>query len=568
MECVILAAESSLAPIKKTARALLHLDEQRSQVERQVHLLSLLGFRPDKITLVMNEEHFSDTKLREIIDKLPCQTFTVKPTRSSAETFSEFSKTRAGKEKLLVVFGDALLEVRHLESLLSSAFDNSLLVRTPLRISEAGLKLHLEPSGKVVASFDYEKCPWPWAIFSGAMLVGSGAQADLVESCRDPEAGESIAEHLVNICHGGVIGLVEADRTMAQRSADLWINSELRGGSFASLERKDVVVKSAKGPAASKLQNEVSWLRGLPNDVKPFFTKVLSSQVSDDDVSYEMPYYKLSSVRDKLMVGSLSTTQLVDFMDRLLTFLFERIYSIEKSRETRGWFASRHLDRVLERTRVASGVSPTLRRLVSANELVINGRLVSNPLSVVQKIRDKRSLLMKLDPASLRMIHGDLHFQNILIGGPQDDSPFVIVDPRGELQGSDVYYDMGKLFHSFRGKYDLLHTNQFDLTIHPDSQIESRESRFIADLEFSSAALEERYDTVGKHLTPVILNHLEHFGESRVDAYSKSLVSEGMHFSSLLPFHVSGSEPENKAVAMYLTGALLLDDFMAAALSD
>jgi hypothetical protein len=87
-------------------------------------------------------------------------------------------------------------------------------------------------------------------------------------------------------------------------------------------------------------------------------------------------------------------------------------------------------------------------------------------------------------------------------------------------------------------------------------------SPFEAELTYSSLALEERYAEIRKGLTPLVLKHLGQFGDSPHDALMKSLVSEGMHFSSLMPFHLSGNEPEDKAVAMYLTGALLLDDFL------
>jgi hypothetical protein len=57
----------------------------------------------------------------------------------------------------------------------------------------------------------------------------------------------------------------------------------------------------------------------------------------------------------------------------------------------------------------------------------------------------------------LKRIHGDLHFQNILIG--KEPSDFLLADPRGDLEGLDIYYDLGKLWHSFNGKYDLIHTD-------------------------------------------------------------------------------------------------------------
>ena len=60
-------------------------------------------------------------------------------------------------------------------------------------------------------------------------------------------------------------------------------------------------------------------------------------------------------------------------------------------------------------------------------------------------------------PKSLYQIHGDLHFQNILVGDSSKN--FILADPRGDKEGSDIFYDMGKLWHSFNGKYDLIHTD-------------------------------------------------------------------------------------------------------------
>jgi hypothetical protein len=527
-----------------------------------------MGFRPEKITVVVNEEYVLDNNLKGILNSLPCLTFAAPPTQSSVATFLAFSEARETKEKLLVLFGDALLEVRHLERLLGGGSQNSLLVRSPMRISEAGLKIHADGSGKVVASFEYEQCPWPWTIFSGAMLLDPEVLPGLVSSSHNSKTGESIAELFLRNARIGSVGLVDADRSPAQGLTPPWINSELRGGSLASLERRDIVVKKARGPAAAKLRNEIEWLRALPSGVKPFFTQVLSSNFSEDEASYEMPYYPHPSLRNKLIFGSFSPEGVADLLDEVLSFLFERIYSVELSRGTFDWFATKHLDRVVERTKLAAKVSSTLGKLIQAKEIIVNGRSVANPIAVVQKIRDNRALMRKLEPDSLRMVHGDLHFQNILVPDSQHSTPFMLVDPRGELEGSDIYYDMGKLFHSFRGNYDLLHTRQFDLFIPDNRTIKQTENHFYADLTFPSQVLQERYAAVENILTPRILRHLSEFGESPSDAHLKTLASEGMHFSSLMPFHLSGSEPEEKAVAMYLTGALLLDDFLKLVDSD
>jgi len=62
------------------------------------------------------------------------------------------------------------------------------------------------------------------------------------------------------------------------------------------------------------------------------------------------------------------------------------------------------------------------------------------------------------------MIHGDLHFDNILVDDRlKRHEAFRLVDPRGfQRQGyrpgvGDPAYDFGKLLHSAHGYYDLIH---------------------------------------------------------------------------------------------------------------
>lgn len=562
MKCIVLAAESSESQQKPLARALMPLDDQVLQIERQVHVLSLLGFKSGDITVAIDEEHLADHKITAFLDSLPCEILAIRSTHSSSETFGVCLRSQHEPTRLLVVFGDAILGVRHLERLLGNQKPNSLLVRSPLRLSEKGLRLHSPREGSIVTSFEDNKLPWPWTVFAGAMTISASTQRELVSVIDLAKQGESIAELLVSHAPDESVALVDADNALIVSESPSWINAEFRGGSFASLERRDVVLKRAQGLAAEKLSNEIAWLENLPDPVKPFFTTVLSKFESDDEVSYEMPYYPHPSLRNKIMVGSISPLETIEFVDRVLGFLFEKIYSRETSQDVSGWFSRKHLDRVADRTLAASKVSPTIARLVGASKLVVNGRSVDNPLSVVESIRKNSALVAKLEPKLLRHVHGDLHFQNILVSGPKDDAAFVLVDPRGELGGSDVYYDIGKLFHSFRGNYDLLHTGQFRLSLEKNLKEQDLGSPFEAELSFPSLVMEERYAEIRKGLTPLVLERLGQFGDSPHDALMKSLVSEGMHFSSLMPFHLSGREPEEKAVAMYLTGALLLDDFL------
>jgi hypothetical protein len=152
------------------------------------------------------------------------------------------------------------------------------------------------------------------------------------------------------------------------------------------------------------------------------------------------------------------------------------------------------------------------------------------------------------------MIHGDLHFQNMLVDEELDG--FILADPRGELEGGDIYYDLGKLWHSVNGKYDLIHTDIASTQLHIglDKNINLK-------VDFGPKYLIESYDRIKIGLEKIITkypiaqdpNHL-----------TKIKLSEFMHFSSLMYFHLKNDSEEARALTIYaqaiLLGKKLLDE--------
>ena len=184
MKCVILAAESSDSHQPPPARALTSLHDQVLQIERQVHVLSLLGFKSSDITVAINEEHLENSNVSVFLDSLPCRTLSVTSTQSSSETFGLCLRAQNEPTRLLVVFGDAILGIRHLERLLGNQKPNSLLLRSPLRLSEKGLRLHSPKEGRIISSFGEIELPWPWTVFAGAMTISASTQKDLIKPWR------------------------------------------------------------------------------------------------------------------------------------------------------------------------------------------------------------------------------------------------------------------------------------------------------------------------------------------------------------------------------------------------
>jgi len=120
---------------------------------------------------------------------------------------------------------------------------------------------------------------------------------------------------------------------------------------------------------------------------------------------------------------------------------------------------------------------------------------------------------------------------------------FVLLDPRG-TNSYDVFYDLGKLFHSVHGKYDLIREGLFS--------VEEKGS----GISFSfDKELGEKYSKIYESLLTVL--------EKRCledNWMMKALFSEACHFSSVIPFQLVGDEKEEVALACYLNGVVFLNE--------
>ncbi len=77
--------------------------------------------------------------------------------------------------------------------------------------------------------------------------------------------------------------------------------------------------------------------------------------------------------------------------------------------------------------------------------------------------------LERLAAHTLVPIHGDLHFDNILIDAYLPHDPiFVLIDPKGGGRG-DPAYDIGKLLFSCEAGYDFVYEQFVDVNIRPET---------------------------------------------------------------------------------------------------
>jgi hypothetical protein len=140
--------------------------------------------------------------------------------------------------------------------------------------------------------------------------------------------------------------------------------------------------------------------------------------------------------------------------------------------------------------------------------------------------------------------------ENILYD--QESEKFWLVDPRG-YPVCDIYYDLGKLSHSYNGHYDLLHEgrHQVSHSVADDTAV--------VELTLTSPQLEEVYNQLQQLMRGSIADIL-HTDFERVE--SRILFNEAMHFCSDMPFHIHPCASPNVSVAIYATGALLLAEVL------
>lgn len=131
---------------------------------------------------------------------------------------------------------------------------------------------------------------------------------------------------------------------------------------------------------------------------------------------------------------------------------------------------------------------------------------------------------------------------------------FILADPRGELNGSDIYYDFGKLWHSFNGFYDLIHTDISEASMLYTNQEESSFS-----LKLGNSDLLSIYQQIKNDVEKLILNYPI---AKDPDFKLKIHFAEVMHFSSLMWFHLKHDKTENRALCLYLQAIRLANDLL------
>ncbi len=562
MNVIILAADSKAALVgdeNSLPRCFLPLNNNLTILERQIRTLKLYGIADKNIMLVVGAQgpwakSGMLEKAREIhpyvaINRRNADT-------GAAASLGEGLKILDNVDDLLIIDGDLVFDSKILDLLKNVSDDtNALLTRKALSISEEGSRIQVQ-HGRVMGGGQNASIykDFPWHLYNGIAYIRSST-VKLLEQRLQQHLKEGLLDVIYEIASETNIVAVDITQPVSGENGSTESLADLAGGSYATLTRRSVVCKEASGDGRQKLYNEIQWLLDLPENLRPYFPRILDHYMEKDMIKFEMPFYDRPSLRKMIMMGDYDAGSACDFLRGVLDFMFENVYNQGVRTAPSGWLIEKHLNRVHKRLIETCGQSEMLRALIEAESITINGEEYRNVADITFEIAKRSGLIKALSPSHMRMVHGDLHFQNILVGPMEKGIPFLLLDPRGELSGSDLFYDMGKLWHSVNGKYDFLHTNQFELSM----DINKKSNRVNATLVLTNQKANQSYTDICKALPEILLGY--DLIKNDPNWLMKTLFAEAMHFCSVMPFHILGDGNDEKSATMYLTGVKVLNEF-------
>lgn len=539
MRVLILAADNN-DNLEKDPLCFIKTVGSVSLIEYHLRILSLLGFSKEQITVIVGKEGVWKSKKLNInanvisLDNL---------NKKSGHSFFYFIKNIHKDEKaLLVINANSFFELADLENLINEKEQSKILLEKRNSFYTKGLELLLDLDTVVAASEEVSN-KLPWYSYYGACYI-SKDDVKKIYSLRYKQ-NEPYLNFLIN-----KLG-IKFKKQGVNEEYHTEKSLELIGGSFAGLSKEILVKKYANEEGNEKLIQEIKWLTSLPKELSHKFPRVLDYKIEAKKSYFTMPYYPLENLRKKIISGIFSSAEVRHFLEKILNFMFENLYNKTLARADENFIDKKHFKRFFQRLKFIENKKP-FDKILKNKSLIINKKRYDNLSFLIAKLYDFSQKYKLFNPKNLVMIHGDLHFQNMLINTYKDD--FILADPRGELFGSDIYYDFGKLWHSFNGLYDLIHTDIAKTRLLKQGLDESEFALFLAEEE-----LLKTYAKIKKDTKNLLLN----YPISKDKDYDlKIKFAEVMHFSSLMYFHLKNDGVENRALCLYLQAVKLADELL------
>jgi len=248
--------------------------------------------------------------------------------------------------------------------------------------------------------------------------------------------------------------------------------------------KNNIIYKSSTD--IKRLQEEASYLQSIDDKIKRFFPRLLKFEVNTSKAEIQMEYVPYPNVAELFLHWDIGRNTWYNIMRNLNKILSE-IRCAGDSEYTNlsvntSWLYSKKLK---QRQEQIIKNQPNINKIVpmewnawssKAYSLkIVNNYNFNETTSIelpslntaMQKLIKDLEVLEK--HCQLKLIHGDLCFNNILVE-PMSSS-IKLIDPRGELPAhanwpigyGDYRYDLIKILHSSRYLYDVIINDFFEI---------------------------------------------------------------------------------------------------------
>tara|TARA_Y100000389_G_scaffold201448_1_gene244210 strand:+ start:1697 stop:3928 length:2232 start_codon:yes stop_codon:yes gene_type:complete len=520
-----------------------------SIIEYQIRNLLITGIKKSNIHIICNKSSNNFIFLEEI----GCNIYDGESNKRSGEVLQKTLNKISINEfsDYLIIQGHLFFTIDHLELVFNKLDKNVIFTDFASNTLEKGI--HINSDNNIITSYtdNLDNINFPWNIFYGFILLNSKFINKLnikKDSCLD----KNLIDLVFSFSKLNNIKIENVNVSNTLLSDDNNSNIiKLKGGSYASLNKINLVRKTATGKGYSKLEYELKFLENnITNDILDYFPKIINKYKDEKIIYFDMPFYNFECLQRVILTGKISKNEVMEVLGNVYKFIFEKLFTKIISNNVDDWVKKKHIDRVLIRLNETENYSETFKKIINQKYIYINNKKYKNIRELMNRINNSK-FLTKMKPDYMRLIHGDLHFENIMIYKINNIWKFKLIDPRGELSGSDLYYDMGKLYHSFNGLYDFIRTDQFICNYN----FENNELK--VNLHLGDKEMNEIYNYIKSESIKLFNNFKLLNSDPLWEAKSK--FTEVMHWSSVFPFHMHN---KSRSEALYFKAVILFNEFI------
>ena len=372
MKVFILSAGRKYMPVRdyQVPTIFLELSKGLTIIENIYNKLLDLGISSSNISVVIDE---SEVWRKEYLEKLELINLAVFVTsnripNNNIKTILELLDSL--DDDVLLIDGDLIVEKIHLENLINSNSEISVLAQKKYSAFEKGVQI-LFRDGNIyeinrtsnpedISNYNYK--------FTGVTKLRKTVIRDFKRVLLNSNKSFYI-EAVNELIHNVQINLISIEFNNDINGN----NNQLVGGSFANLEIIKIVRKSSDFRGIVKLRNEITWLNDLNIDLRKFFPSILNYQINSDNGFYDMPLYEFPNLRDLIRDKTIRINSIVDFIKKLILFMKENVYSINTGYGGSGYIFNFHFKRFFERTNQLQKEHGLFKEILSYETINING---------------------------------------------------------------------------------------------------------------------------------------------------------------------------------------------------